>query len=113
MKNSRVVLAVESLLAETVIDEWAKRLEARPSPPHDLRKPRIEEVGKCSVVRWDWAPLTEKDIYDLIGVCELLVCPYEIMVVGDRALDDVRYWHGTLELPVQLMARVEVKARIR
>lgn len=29
MKNSRVVLAVEESLASTVIDEWARRLEAR------------------------------------------------------------------------------------
>lgn len=29
MKNSRVVLAVEETLASTVIDEWARRLEAR------------------------------------------------------------------------------------
>lgn len=113
MKNSRVVLAVEESLAGTVIDEWASRLEARPAPPPEIRKPRIEEVGKCRVLRWEWMPLTEKDVYDLISVCELLVCPYEMIVIGDRSLDDVQYWHGAQELPVQLTARVEVKARIR
>lgn len=113
MKNSRVVLAVEESLASTVIDEWARRLEARPAAPPEIRNPRIEEVGKYCVLRWEWMPLTEKDIYDLISVCELLVCPYEIVVVGDRSLDDVQYWHGAQELPVRLMARVEVKARIR
>lgn len=113
MKNSRIVLAVEESLVGTVIDEWAKRLEARPSPPPDIRNPRIEETGKCKVARWDWAPLSEKDIFDLIGVCELLSCPYEIVAIGDEGLDDVRYWHGILELPVQLVARVEVRARLR
>ena len=113
MRNTRIVLAVETSLVDTVIDEWAKRFEARPSPPPEIRNPRIEEVGKCRVVRWDWAPLSEKDIFDLIGVFELLCCPYEIIAVGDGGLDDVRYWHGILELPVQLTARVEVKARAR
>lgn len=113
MKNSRVVLAVEKSLAGTVIDELASRLEARPAPPPEIRNPRIEEVGKCRVLRWEWMPLTEKDVYDLISVCELLVCPYEMIVIGDRSLDDVQYWHGAQELPVQLTARVEVKARIR
>ena len=113
MKNTRVVLAVDESLAATVVDEWVRRLEARPAPPLEIRNPRIEEVGKCRVLRWEWMPLTEKDIYDLIGVCELLVCPYEMIVVGDRSLDDVQYWRGAQELPVQLMARVEVKARMR
>lgn len=113
MKNSRVVLAVEEALVDTVVDEWAKRLGVRPSPPPEIRNPRIEEVGKCRVLRWNWMPLSELDIFDLIGVCELLYCPYELIVVGDAGLDDVRYWHGTRELPVQLMARVEVKARMR
>lgn len=113
MKNSRVVLAVEESLASTVIDEWGRRLEARPAPPPEIRNPRIEEVGKCRVLRWEWMPLTEKDVYDLIGVCELLVCSYEMIVVGDRSLDDVQYWRGARELPVQLMARVEVRARTR
>lgn len=53
MKNSRVVLAVDESLAGMVIDEWALRLEARPAPPPEIRKPRIEEVGKCRVLRWE------------------------------------------------------------
>lgn len=67
MKNSRVVLAVEEALVGTVVDEWAKRLGVRPSPPPEIRSPRIEEVGKCRVLRWNWMPLSELDIFDLIG----------------------------------------------
>lgn len=68
MKNSRVVLAVEESLADTVVDEWAAPPQRRARlRRRRFRKPRIEEVGKCRVLRWEWMPLTENDIYDLIS----------------------------------------------
>lgn len=60
MKNSRVVLAVEESLADTVIDEWARRLEARPAAPPEIRKPRIEEVGKCRCYAGSGCPLPRR-----------------------------------------------------
>lgn len=109
MKQTRIVLGVLDDEADEIARAWIKAVAKRSAPPGKYHK---QIVGKVAVLRWDWMPINDHDINDLIGILEMpsTRTGYELIIIGSNNLGDVRYYKSTSlnALPVQLVPHITV-----
>lgn len=109
MDEKRIVVAVESGIVDEVLKRWQEKL-ARRRCPLDARKHHAQVVGSVTVLRYDWIPITDNELYELVNIIEVLNSPYEIVVIGREDLGDVKRWLSvnTNRLPIRLEPHVTV-----
>lgn len=109
VREKRIVVAVLTEAADDVLSSWQRKLD-KYMTPLGIKNCHVQIVGKCSVMRWDWTMISDREIYDLIDVLERSYTPYEIVTIGNEGLTDISHWasHKSNRLPILLSPRITV-----
>lgn len=111
MEHKRLVLALMSDVVDEVMERW--RATFTPQYKHlDTEARHTQIVDDVSILRWDWILLSQREILDLTSVLEQMEAPYELIIIGQKGLDDVERWqsHYIRQLPIHLECHVTVTA---